>query len=694
MTETNNQNLINNENLSEDKLSSPDFSKISETPKKSKCKRYLFIALRVLAIVLVVLIILGAILGFIYYNNFKQANDLALEAKTNLELAIHKMVNREFDDAAILINQSNLQLSEAKQLLDEVILVRHIPYIATQIKAVDKVLVSGIKLTDSGERVVLLIHDIIEPLQNESITYASISPAQKKEILNKIVESEDLLYEVQTQINEAVIAINSIPEDRLVKPLREGISPLKENLPKVKDLIDHTLPMLQVVPKLVGFEEPETYLFLLQNNHELRPTGGFIGTYGILKLQDGEIKEFETDNIYNLDRSTQPILQEPAPEPIAVYLEQKNWALRDSNWSPDFPTAAQKALYFYKEENRILQELKEQGQEIKGDSDTVITDTIPYQEVDGVIAMTPEVIEEILKLTGPVVVNGVRFTAENLQEELEFQVGKRYYEQGIAKSERKEIIKKLADEIKLRIFGLPLHQAVDILQIAYQALDKKQILIYSKDPELQQMIIERGWGGAIKEAPGDYLMIVDSNLGSLKTDQFVDRFIDYSFDWQGDDLVAKLILTYENNADLTWKSTRLRSYTRVYVPKGSKLISSSGAMQNDKLRDPEGTPGEVKISQEFNKTVFGAFISIEPNETGSLIFEYKLPEQVKQQIEQNYYSLLVQKQPGVVHDLTLDLDFDKNIESALPAELETEWFNTSYQYSMPLSQDKLILIKF
>lgn len=81
--------------------------------------------------------------------------------------------------------------------------------------------------------------------------------------------------------------------------------------------------MLQVVPRLVGFEEPETYLFLLQNNHELRPTGGFIGTYGILKLQDGEIKEFETDNIYNLDKSTQPILQESAPEPIAIYLEQK-----------------------------------------------------------------------------------------------------------------------------------------------------------------------------------------------------------------------------------------------------------------------------------------------------------------------------------------------------------------------------------
>lgn len=701
MAEINNQNLINqNQNDQEqpepspDNFTAPDFSQISEKPKKTKLKKWLFLSLKILAGLIIVLLILGVILGAVYYKNISRAAELGFSAKDNADLIIHKMVNRDFKGAAELINTTNRQLIEAKQLLDEIIIVRYLPYVGTQVKAVDQLLESGIKLSDSGERVILLLYDIIEPLQNESITYANITPQQKKDILNKIVESEDLLLEVQTQIDEANSAIEAIPEQKLVKPLREAVMPLQENLPKVKELIDKTLPMLRVVPKIVGFEESKSYLFLLQNNNELRPTGGFIGTYGILTLANGEIEEFQTDNVYNLDRSTQPVLQAKSPQPIAFYLEQENWALRDANWSPDFPTTAQQALYFYEQENRILNELREQGIEIKGDSDAIIEDTIPYQEVDGVIAMTPEIIEELLAMTGPVVVEGTRFTEENLQEELEFIVGKKYVQEGIARSERKSIIKKLSDELQLRLQTLPLHKVVDLVQLAYRSLDKKQVIFYSKDPELQQMILARGWGGEIKMTDNDYLFVVDSNLGSLKTDQFVDRGINYSLNWQGNDLIGRVIINYQNNADFTWKSTRLRSYTRVYVPQGSQLLDSSGAMYNDKVRDKEGRSGEIDVNEEFDKTVFGAFISIEPHETGSLLFEYKLPDRIVNDIKKGSYSLLVQKQPGVIHNLTLDLNFDKTIKQANPPEAESEWFNTTYNYSAPLIQDSLFIVNF
>jgi len=682
-----NQNLNQTAETQQENISSPDFSAIKEAPKSQKPKVYFYWILKILAVIVLLLIIMGVILGIAYYRNFKQAADLSFAAKANLELAVHKMVNRDFDQAAELIKQANGQLSESKELLDQVIIVRYLPYIGVQVRAVDDLLVAGINLTDSGEKVVLLIDDIIEPLQNESITYAQITPQQKKEILDKIVASKDLLVEVQQQIDEANDAIEKIPEEKLVKPLREGVVPLQENLPKIKMLIDHTVPMLSVIPQIVGFEEPKSYLFLLQNNNELRPTGGFIGTYGILKLKDGEIEEFETDNIYNLDRSTQKILKEPSPWPIAKYLEQKDWSLRDSNWSPDFPTAAQQALYFYDEENRILSELKEQGQQIVGDADVLIEDTIPYENVDGIIAMTPEIMEEVLKLTGPVVVDGVRFSADNLQDELEFQVGKRYFEQGIARSERKAIILKLADEVKLRLMTLPLQRVVDFLDVVFNAFDQKQVMIYSKDPELEQMVLDRNWGGEVHATDGDYLFVVDSNLASLKTDQYVSRFINYTLEQAGDKLKVKLDLTYQNDADFTWKSTRLRTYTRVYVPLGSELISSSGAMENDPVRLPEGGEGQVEVSQDLGKTVFGAFISIEPHEVGTLSFEYYLPDYIYDQLKNDQYSLLVQKQPGVIHNLTLDLNFDKTIKSADPAEPESEFFNRSYDLALPLDKD-------
>ncbi len=687
------EELKTKKDFTEEKLTSPDFSKITEKPQKSYFKKMTFLVFKFFLAFLIFIMIGGAILGVVYYNNFKKASELSFSARDNLELAVHKVINREFKEAADLINQSNLEFKQAKDLLDEVIIVRYIPYVRTQLMAVDNALIAGINLTESGEKVVLLVDDIVEPLQNESITYATITPVQKREILNKIVESEDLLLEVQEQIDQAVVAIDAIPEEKLVKSLRDGILPLKENLPKVKELIDRTIPMLRVVPTIVGFDQPKSYLFLLQNNSELRPTGGFIGTYGILTLEDGEIKEFQTDNVYNLDKQTQHVLNEPTPWQLEKYLEQTDWSLRDINWSPNFPTTAEKAIYMYREENRILQELKESGELIKGEGDVVV-DTIPYQEVDGVIAVTPELIEGLLKLTGPVVIEGIMFNDDNFKEQLEFYVGQEYKELGISLAERKEIIKKLADQIKLKLVSLPFHQITDILDIVYDALDQKQVLIYAKDSELQKLVLDRGWGGEVKETDSDYLFVVDSNLASLKTDQFVNRFIDYNLSWQDNDLVANLILTYQNNADFTWKSTRLRTYTRVYAPLGSQLINSTGAMENDKIRDPQKRPGEVEITEEFNKTVLGAFISIEPHETGVLTFEYKLPQKIKNQVKEGYYSLLVQKQPGVIHNLTLDLNFDKTIKSAVPAELETEWFNTTYNYKTTLDKDKEFFINF
>jgi len=672
----------------------PDFSKIVEKPQKGLTK-IIFLILKILLSLIIILIIGLGVLGAVYYNDLKQAYALSLTAKNDLESSIHKLTNREFKEAANLISQSNSEFSQAKGLLDKIVILRQVPYLGRQLKAVDQVLVASIKLTDSGQKVVLLIDEIVAPLKNESISYATITAAQKKEILNKIVQSEGLLNEVKQEIDDAQAAIDLIPQEGLVRPLSEGIAPLKENLPKVKSLIDQSLPMLKVIPKVVGFDQAKSYLFLLQNNSELRPTGGFIGTYGILKLQDGEIKVFDTDNVYNLDRSTQSIIKEPSPLPIAKYLEQKDWALRDINWAPDFPTTAQKALAMYKKENLTLLDLKKSGQKIIGEKGVEIVDAIPYQEdLYGTIAMTPEILGALLKLTGPLVAGEMVFTDTNYQDQLELMVGKLYQELNIPIAERKSIIKKLADQIEIKLLTLPLSRWPEVLDIGFQALAQKQVLLYVNDPELEKLVLERGWGGEIKDTNNDYLAVFDSNMASLKTDQYVNRTIDYSLKWQNNDLVGTVKITYKNNADFTWKSTRLRTYTRVYVPLGSELVSSSGAMENDKIKDPAKTPGQVEVAQEFNKTYFGAFIAIEPHETGVLSFEYKLPQRIKEQINKGGYNLLVQKQPGVMPNLTLDLKFDKNIKSATPPEEQKEWFNTAYNYSTPLNTDKQFFVIF
>jgi len=629
---------------------------------------------KILKIFLIVILIIGIIgggLGIFYYRELSNIYALALSGKERTEIAQKFFLERNFAASADEFQIAQNNFIEAENELAKLKFLKLIPVIDRQVLAVENLLSASINLTDGMKKVALLGKEISFTVDIRTLTFLQLSPEERRELLKKMSEAEPLFREVKGDIDKAIIAINEIPEVGLFSPLKKIIDPLKEKLPIVKDLLDKSLPMLKVLPQVVGYPEEKTYLFLIQNNSELRPTGGFIGTYGILKLKDGEITYFRTDNIYNLDGPAEKFLKVELPWQLQKYLSIKYWFLRDSNWSPDFPTSAEKAIWFYREER---------GRE---------------QNIDGVIAVTPEFIKWLLELTGPIKIEDIEFTSENLVEALENRVGKEYYRLGIKEKERKEIIGKLAEEIRQKLFSLSISQWPKIIDIVDRALKEKQVLIYAKDRELEKLILERNWGGAIRESLDDYLMVIDTNVSALKTDQAVERKIRYQIKTEGDDLHAKIFITYLHQGRFTWKITRLRTYTRVYVPEGSQLIGGEGMLENDKLIEPSGKPGQIEVSKELNKTYFGAFISIEPGEQRTLSFEYKLPRRIKEQVERGDYSLIFQKQPGTLgHSLTLDLEFDKNIKSAQPAEEKKEWGDRIYRLNTDLKTDREIRVRF
>src|SRR3989344_28805 len=99
--------------------------------------------------------------------------------------------------------------------------------------------------------------------------------------------------------------------------------------------------MMQPFPKI------KKYLILFQNPSELRPTGGFPGTYGVVTFKDGKLQDLKVDDVYNLDGQ----LQELIVPPIQLQHITPNWGMRDANWFIDFPTSARKITAFYKKES-------------------------------------------------------------------------------------------------------------------------------------------------------------------------------------------------------------------------------------------------------------------------------------------------------------------------------------------------------
>ncbi len=584
------------------------------------------------AAVISALVIVGILLYVIYKDPAQEAYSLSLEAEQSLSHAQDSLLEQDFDAAATHLEAAKTSFTQAQNRVQSFIWLKSVPWLGTQVSAVSSLLTAGTYATNSIIVINDLAHSITEPISDSAVSLNDLSDKQTEQILGAIYEAKPELEKAQASILDADATMAAIPQGGLLKPVQEAVVPVREKIGMLVQGIDQAIAASQIVPVVAGYPEQQTYLFLLQNNHELRPTGGFIGTYGILKIKNGDIVSFNTDNVYNLDEPSAEWMTTTPPWPLNRYNAVTTWFFRDANWSPDFPTAAKKALELY---------YLERG---------------PEKNIDGVIAVTPTFIQSLMELTGDIPVNGISFTPDTFIDTLQYQVEQGYLRQGIADSERKEIIGILSDKILEKILDLPRDQWPDLWNVFKKDISEKQILIYLENSDIQAMVEHENWGGHIRESDGDFVAVFDANLASLKTDQVMDRAMEYTVQRDGKNIIADLYITYTNTGEITWKTTRYRTYTRVLAPQGSHLLKAEGMMVDCKLADE----GSVETTDAYGKTIFGTFICIEPGETKSLHFKYSLPKAIYNQFsESSVYDLIWQKQPGTDnYPFSISVDMD------------------------------------
>lgn len=353
--------------------------------------------------------------------------------------------------------------------------------------------------------------------------------------------------------------------------------------------------------------QERTFMVLFQNNMELRPGGGYIGSFGILKIKNGKIEEIQTHDLSNFDGRIPSTVKPPYPMKQTLHID--SWKLRDSNWSPDFPTNAKKAIYFYH---------LGQGEE----------------KFSGVIAVNTNVLTSFLKITGPIRLEGYpgTYDSQNAILALEYQVEKGYIQQGIQKGDRKSVMNALAKVILKKISSFSNSQKLSLAKIILADLKTKDIQLYFTGDNLENQANLSGWAGIVNTHwKKDYLMMVDANLGSFKSDYYIKRQFDYSVDLSKDIPQADLKITYTHTAKVKdWMTKNYLTYLRIYVPDGAWLVDSKG------LQD-------IQFGNEFGKKYFGSLIKVPLNQTRTVEFKYNLPQNFKA----DNYNLLIQKESGV-----------------------------------------------
>lgn len=353
-------------------------------------------------------------------------------------------------------------------------------------------------------------------------------------------------------------------------------------------------------------DKVKTFMILLQNNMELRPGGGFLGQYAIIKIKNGEIISTFIEDANLLDQRIQ--VKIPTPYPFKKMMSTKKWKFRDSNFSPDFPTNAEKAKYFYRLSGR-------------------------GSDFDGVIAINAQVFADILKLTGPITVPGYagEYNSENAILKLEEQVEKIYImNPDIDTQNRKAIMKKMGPIIIDKLFSLG--NISKIAELGHMEMQEKNVMLNFNDPELQRLAESVHWDGSVVgEWSEDYLMAVDANMGALKTDYYIRREMSYDIDLTAPKPVVTVNILYKNTATYgDWRTSDYHSYLRLYVPEGANLLE----------RQMVSYPN---TGTDFGKTYFGFILHVLIGGETNAMIKYELPENFNRE----NYQLLIQKQSGV-----------------------------------------------
>lgn len=638
--------------------------------KFSLVSTIIFLLKFILGVIIVSLI--TVIISFIFsLNNWRQFTKDALAGQNNLKTGIYLMQNKDFKEANEELAQAVTNFNQTNQELENLRknwLPARLAVGRNQLNHLSSLSESALIISRSAIQVNNLAINLSANSFADNDNFSTLTTGQKSAFLQSIIALEPELNGLRANIDLALIKLNSIPKLSVVWPIYDDLKIAKERLAEAYWLLDKAMPLVRLIPAFSGFPDPAHYLIMLQNNDELRPSGGFLGSYVRLDISNfGEIDKLESSDVYHLDMPSIGKVEFTAPLPITTYLKVNNWYLRDANWSPDWPTSARQIQTMFHAES--------------------LASGINEPPLNAVIAITPEFVANLLRITGPITVKGETYAPENMQALLQYNVEVAYLEEDISSWDRKEIINDLISELKDRLTKLSLKQYPLLLEKINESILKKDLLIYFNKPQEQFIAHDLQASGELAQNHDDYLMVVDANLAAFKSDAVMLKKIFYQLDNNEQGLTAQTKLSYSHKGGFDWRTTRYRSFTRVYAPLGSKLIKIDGLNNNE-------TDISIFADKELNKQVFGFFWSIEPGSNREVTVSYVLPSTIKTNLNsQKHYSLFVQRQPGSrIEKLTIAINFDQELESIQPNNVFSELRGRGAYWTSDLDKDQKFII--
>ena len=437
-------------------------------------------------------------------------------------------------------------------------------------------------------------------------------------------------------LKSAIIALERIKAEGLPAG-RQGKIPalFNEKLKSIEPLIKLISNTIDISPNIFGVASEKTYLVLFQNNMELRPGGGFIGSYGILKLNMGKITDFSIHDVYDADGQLRGHVEPPFA--IRRYLPSAHWYMRDSNFDVDFIKSASVSSNFLNVETG--------------------------EKVSGVIGVDVAFVKNILHAIGPVYVPDYKETVDedNLYILTQTHSEKNFFP---GSTQKKDFLRSLykAMQVKLASGDIPYFSLAKALS---DSLSQKH-LIFAFNNNTQNVFTVNGWSSSLwderredEKAVNDFLGINEANLGVNKVNYFISRNITHKVKVEDSgNIFEELNISYKN-ASTSWPGGDYKNYLRIILPKATAIseisiqdipqvlvdaITDPLIYEDKNFKVPQGL--EVERVIQDNKTIYGFIVNVPVGEVVKVKVQYNLAKKVSDLNTFSYNHKLF-KQPGI-----------------------------------------------
>lgn len=486
-----------------------------------------------------------------------------------------------------------------------------------------------------GQQMVYSLTDAIatgQTISKNGLLIFTAGETVKDVLQGRSTNTKNTLSQALQDIQSAVISLEKIATHQTIPEKQRAT--LKKNIAVLSPLLN----LSEGIPTLMGMDSPKTYLLLFQNNMELRPGGGFIGSYGIVTVDKGKIVGFHIQDVYDADGQLKGHIEPPFA--IRRYIPLVHLYLRDSNFDVDFTKNAYNAAYLLQQETG--------------------------QKVDGVIGVDLSFVKRILASVGSVYVATYNetVTADNLFTLAENHAEKNFFP---GSTQKKDFLRSLYEALQAKLASQTINY-VSLSENILQAIKEKHVLIAVSDQAAQDLFTLNGFSSALwdprsqkENTINDFFGMNEANIGVNKVNYYVSRSVDQQVSINDLGNISGVVtIAYNNKSDGTWPGGPYKNYLRILLPHEAQLVKLSIDGQEQQVIPavtdfltyeaknfiaPKGL--EVEQTQEQGKNSYGFLITVDPKSTKTITFSYVFTQNVDLTQALIHYNLFLFKQPGI-----------------------------------------------